>query len=343
MEGSFSNNTELDDFFDFEDKADATNITSNINYCHKTTEVIFWILNSLIGAIILLGNSFTCVVFLSSKRLRQSYMNVFLISLACLDLLMAIGVVPFYAVYCSRGCRYPLGKYCWLFRATKDCVLLASTLNICAIAYDRYLAVIHPLHYGAKMTNRRVTAILGGVWLLPVVVAAIRSAWHHTKSGENLHFANKLYDIVLTFLFVLLSIIVSLFVNTKVMIAVKTHKERERNRRHLGRANDEELTRLRIRKGTRACIFVVFVYIACWLPRIVYNLSYVIKPPGLANPLFLKIAFFFLYLQSSANPFIYSFYRSEFRVAALRLIRWRSRRRIDPVLELHSTNFLSTT
>lgn len=336
MEGSFSNDTELDDKFDFKDKADATNITSNVIYCHKTTEVIFWILYSLIGTIILLGNSFTCVVFLSSKRLRQSYMNVFLISLACLDVLMAIGVVPFYSVHCTRGCRYPLVKYCWIFRATKDFVLLVSTLNICAIAYDRYLAVVHPLHYGAKMTNRRVTAILGGVWLLPAALAAIRSAWHHTKSGEDLRYANKLYDIVLMFLFVFFSIIVSLFVNTKIMIAVKTHKERERNRRNLWRANVEELTRLR--KGTRACIFVVFVYIACWLPRIVYNLSYVIKPPGLANPLFRKIAFFFLYLQSSANPFIYSFYRSEFRVAALRLIRWRSRGRIVPVLELHSTN-----
>ena len=219
---------------------------------------------------------------------------------------------------------------------------MATTFNISAITYDRYLAVIHPLHYGAKMTKQRVTAILAGVWTLPTLVAAIRSTWHHTKKGEELRYANKLYDTVLVFLFVLFSILVLLVVNVKIMMAIKKHNERElteRSRRHAWKATSEETKR---RKGTRACIFVVFVYIACWLPRIVYNLSYVIKPPGLTSPLFLKLAFFCLYLQSSANPFIYSFYRSEFRTAALRLIKWHSARRINPIFDLQSAKSKDT-
>lgn len=323
MEDMRCNKTKLADLVDFGEAADEN--TKTDGYCIRTIELAFWILYSLIGITIFIGNSFTCIVFLTSKRLRKNFMNVFLVSLAFWDVLMAIFVVPFYAIFCSRGCEYSLTRYCWLFRKAKDCVLIATTFNICAITYDRYLAVVRPLHYGAKMTKRRVTAILAGVWTLPAVVAGIRSAWHHTKESEELRYTNKLYDTVLVVVFIIFAILVLLVVNVKIMRAIKKHNERElteQSRRTAWRTTMEKTKR---RKGTRACILVVFVFMICWLPRIVYNLSYIIKPPGLASPLFLRLAFFCLFLQSSANPFIYSFYRSEFRRAALRLVRWRSR------------------
>lgn len=325
--------TKVANLVDFIGEAEENSKTDGC--CDKTIELAFWILYSLIGITIFVGNTFTCIVFLTSGRLRKNFMNVFLVSLACWDVLMAIFVVPFYATYCSRGCKYSLTQYCWLFRKAKDCVLIATTFNICAITYDRYLAVVQPLHYGAKMTKRRVTVILAGVWTLPVVVAGIRSAWHHTKKNEDLRYANKLYDTILVVVFVIVAIFVLLVVNVKIMRAIKRHNERElteQSRRTAWKATMEKTKR---RKGTRACILVVFVFIICWLPRIVYNLSYIIKPPGLASPLFLRLAFFCLFLQSSANPFIYSFYRSEFRRAALRLVRWRkSGSRISPLFDL---------
>lgn len=323
MEDMRSNATKLANLVDFGEPEDEN--TKTDGFCIRTIELAFCILYSLIGITIFIGNSFTCVVFLTSKRLRKSFMNVFLVSLAFWDVLMAMFVVPFYAVFCSRGCEYSLTQYCWLFRKAKDCVLMATTFNICAITYDRYLAVVRPLHYGAKMTKRRVTAILAGVWTLPAVVAGIRNAWNHTKENDELRYANKLYDTVIIVVFVIFSIFGLLVVNLKVMRAIKKHNERDftvQSRRTAWRTTMEKIKR---RKGTRACVLVVFVFIICWLPRIVYNLSYIIKPPGLASPLFFRLAFFCLFLQSSTNPFIYSFYRSEFRRAALKLVKWRSR------------------
>lgn len=319
-----SNATELANFVDFDD-AEPDEITKPDGFCIRTIELAFCILYSLIGITIFIGNSFTCVVFLTSKRLRKSFMNVFLVSLAFWDVLMAIFVVPFYAVFCSRGCAYSLTQYCWLFRKAKDCVLMATTFNICAITYDRYLAVVRPLHYGAKMTKRRVSVILAGVWMLPVVVAGIRNVWNHTKENDELRYANKLYDTFIIVVFVIFAIFGLLAVNVKVMRAIKRHNKRELNEQSRRTAWKTKMEKTKRRKGTRACILVVFVFMICWLPRIVYNLSYIIKPPGLASPLFFRLAFFCLFLQSSANPFIYSFYRSEFRRAALRLVRRRNR------------------
>lgn len=332
MEEVWINDTKLANLVDFGE--DDSN-TKTDGHCIRSIELAFWVLYSLVGITIFIGNGFTCMVFLTSKRLRKNFMNVFLVSLACWDILMAIFVVPFYATYCSRGCEYSLTEYCWLFRKAKDCVLIATTFNVCAITYDRYLAVVQPLHYGSKMTKRRVTAILAGVWTLPAVVAGIRSAWHHTKKNDDLRYANKLYDTILVVVFVMFAIFVLLVVNVKIMRAIKKHNERELTEQSKRTAWKARMEKTKRRKGTRACILVVFVFMICWLPRIVYNFSYMIKPPGLASPLFLRLAFFCLYLQSSANPFIYSFYRSEFRRAALRLVKWRrSGSRIYPFAEL---------
>ena len=304
--------------------------------CNRKVEIVFWILYSVVGITIFIGNSFTCIVLLASKRLRNIFMNVFLVSLAFWDVLMAIFVVPFYAIHCSHGCEYSLTKYCWLLRKAKDCVLIATTFNICAITYDRYLAVVRPLHYGAKMTKRRVILILAGVWTVPVILAGIRSAWHHTKENEDdLRYANKLYDSILVIVFVIFSILVLMVANVKIMKAIKKQKERELTEQSRRAAWRTTVETTRWRKGTTACVLVVFMFIICWLPRIVYNLSYIIKPPGLASPLFLRLAFFCLYLQSSANPFVYSFYRIEFRRAAFKLVRWRksARIRIHPLVD----------
>ena len=320
------NATKVANLVDF-GEADDEN-TKTDGFCIRTIELAFCVLYSLIGTTIFIGNSFTCAIFLTSKRLRKSFMNAFLVSLAFWDVLMAIFVVPFYAVFCSRGCEYSLAQYCWLFRKAKDCVLMATTFNICAITYDRYLAVVRPLHYGAKMTKRRVTAILAGVWTLPAVVAGIRNAWNHTKESEDLRYANKLYDTVIVVVFVIFAIFGLLVVNVKIMRAIKKHNERELTEQSRRTAWKTTMEKTKRRKGTRACIILVFVFIICWLPRIVYNASYIIKPPGLASSLFFRLAFFCLFLQSSANPFIYSFYRSEFRRAAMKLVRWRAGSRL---------------
>ena len=342
------NTSNLAELTEFGDDSDDVNLHID-GSCNRKVEVVFWVLYSAVGIIIFIGNSFTCIVLLVSKRLRNIFMNIFLVSLSLWDVLMAIFVVPFYAIHCSHGCEYSLTEYCWIFRKAKDCVLLATTFNICAITYDRYLAVVRPLHYGAKMTKQRVIVILAGVWTAPVVVAGIRSAWHHSKINEELRYANKLYDTILVIVFVIFAILVLMVANVKIMKAIKTQNERERTeqgRRAVWRATYE--TRKR-RKGTRACVLVVFMFVLCWLPRIVYNLSYVIKPPGLASPLFLRLAFLSLYLQSSTNPFIYSFYRSEFRRAAFKLLSRRNSTNlrihpsVDSVQHVRSQNIQDLT
>ena len=59
----------------------------------------------------------------------------------------------------------------------------------------------------------------------------------------------------------------------------------------------------------------------------------------LVSPMLIKLSLFFLFLQSSLNPFIYSFYRAEFRQAALRLLRCQ-KPSVDRIFVFTSRNTL---
>lgn len=87
------------------------------------------------------------------------------------------------------------------------------------------------------------------------------------------------------------------------------------------RKHTERAEKLKLRKGTISCVTVTSVFVLCWLPRAFYQECRLFDRRDFVNPLLLKLSLFCLFLQSSLNPFIYSIYRSEFRRAALKLLK----------------------
>lgn len=68
--------------------------TKSIPPCSKNLELVFWVLNGTAGVIILSGNFITILVLVTNRRLRQNYVNIFLVNLAVADLMMAVFVIP---------------------------------------------------------------------------------------------------------------------------------------------------------------------------------------------------------------------------------------------------------
>lgn len=291
--------------------------------CNETLEIVFWILYGIAGIVILTGNLFTFLVFVATKRLRQSYMNIFLVSLAVADIMMAVFVVPGYAVFCN-GCKYVLSKHCWFMAGLKDIAFGGTVFNLAAISFDRFLAMLRPLRYRSYMTKGSVRLILVGVWVFSSIIALIRNAWLHTKPEEEARKIDKIYNSTLTFAFALLPIIVILVVNMKIVQAIRRQNQRvhqERNKAsEVGTEQETRLERTKARKGTLSCVLVVFVFLVSWLPLAFVNFSFVFGRPDLVSDVLVKIAWLLLFVQSSANPFIYSFCRSDFRQAGLALI-----------------------
>lgn len=289
--------------------------TKSIPPCSKNLELVFWVLNGTAGVIILSGNFITILVLVANRRPRQNYVNIFLVSLAVADLMMAVFVIPGYAVFCN-GCN-------WVLAGIKDVAYGSTVFNLAAISFDRLLAVLWPLHYYNYMTKRSVSLILTGVWVFSIFLASLRHAWLHTKPEKEAQKVDKIYNSTLMFAFALMPVVVISGMNVKVIQEIRRQNRLQRGRIHVRQTETGERNRLKRMTavtGTISCVLIVYRFLISWLPLAFVNFSFVCGRPDLVSGKLEKTAWFFIFVQSSANPFIYSFLRSDFRQASRSLI-----------------------
>lgn len=305
-----------------------TNITESHSSCDQFLEETFIILDSVTGAVILLGNALVFASIATSSRLRQQNMNLFLASLAITDIIMGACVAPGYAIFCMGCLEYTLSKYCWFLEGPKDVAFASSIYNLLAISYDRYLAVYRPLQYKDVMTRRRCVSILSVVWILSFAIALIRNFWVHTKTGAELSAISGLYNNILMVVVLLIPCIIISVINIKIIITIRKQERQVfalRNPQDASEADSPDETRAEVsrkRKGTIACALVVIVFVVSWIPRISFNIQYAIRGDlSQIDTLLQKVSIFFFLVQSAVNPLIYSFYRADFRQAAIKLLR----------------------
>ena len=125
----------------------------------------FIILLTIIGNVLVILSVFTY------KPLRI-VQNFFIVSLAVADLTVAILVMPLNVIVSILG-RWVLGIHICKMWLTSDVLCCtASILNLCAIALDRFWAITDPINYAQKRTLKRVLLMIGGVWVLSLLISS---------------------------------------------------------------------------------------------------------------------------------------------------------------------------
>ena len=114
------------------------------------------------------GNGMVISLIAKKHRLHTTA-NWFILSLAVADFSLGILYFPF-----SFVC--PIGEIICsekkIFQALPKFLFYASALNLWAMTFDRYIAVVKPLRYMALLTTRRVLAIIAMVWLFSLLLGA---------------------------------------------------------------------------------------------------------------------------------------------------------------------------
>lgn len=132
----------------------------------------------------LLGNTLVCVAVARFRHLRSKVTNLFVISLALSDLLVAVLVMPWKAATETVG-RWPFGApFCSVWVACDIMCSTASILHLVVISLDRYWAISSPFRYQRKMTPRRACLMIGAAWTLSLLVSFIpvQLDWHKASS-----------------------------------------------------------------------------------------------------------------------------------------------------------------
>lgn len=164
---NFSNSSGLEDI------TEADNISSNATSQNQYTQLAIWGLAGLVSFLILftiVGNVLVVIAVLTSRALKPPQ-NLFLVSLASADILVATLVMPFSLANELMGYWF-FGKiWCDIYLALDVLFCTSSIVHLCAISLDRYWSVTQAVEYNLKRTPKRVKGMIVVVWLISAVIS----------------------------------------------------------------------------------------------------------------------------------------------------------------------------
>lgn len=117
----------------------------------------------------IVGNVMVIIAVLTSRSLRGPQ-NLFLVSLAAADILVATLIIPFSLANELLGYWYFKSLWCEIYLALDVLFCTSSIVHLCAISLDRYLSISR-VTYGRQRTPRRIKAAIVVVWLISSVIS----------------------------------------------------------------------------------------------------------------------------------------------------------------------------
>ncbi|XP_008496977.2 alpha-2Db adrenergic receptor [Calypte anna] len=290
----------------------------------------------------LMGNTLVVVAVSTSRALRAPQ-NLFLVSLASADILVAVLVLPFSLANEVMGYWYFGDLWCSLYLALDVLLCTASIGHLCAISLDRYWAVTRAARLNLRRSPRRVKGMIGAVWAVAALVALPPLLWAQPR-GQECQLSQETW-------YVLASCATSFFAPCLVMVTVycriyhltarrtaalfATHAPcldkkgldvgtlgwRHQSQHQSILLYRRRLVRARERRFTIVLAVVMGAFMLCWFPFFfTYSLGAVCgEGCHISKPLF---SFFFWigYCNSSLNPLIYTLFNRDFRAAFRQLL-----------------------
>ncbi|KAJ3603682.1 hypothetical protein NHX12_028426 [Muraenolepis orangiensis] len=117
----------------------------------------------------IVGNIMVIIAVLTSRSLRGPQ-NLFLVSLAAADILVATLIIPFSLANELLGYWYFKTLWCEIYLALDVLFCTSSIVHLCAISLDRYLSISR-VTYSSQRTPKRIKAAIVVVWLIASVIS----------------------------------------------------------------------------------------------------------------------------------------------------------------------------
>ncbi|XP_074838907.1 olfactory receptor 10A4-like [Carettochelys insculpta] len=150
-------------------------ILVGFSYLNKL-QILLFLVVLIIYLVIMMGNLLVILLVKLNPSLHIP-MYLFLVHLSFLDICFTTSVFPQLLVHLLveqktisiAGCAAQM--YVIAITGLTECCLLT------AMAYDRYVAICHPLHYTTLMSHRACALLAGASWSIGISVEVAQTTW----------------------------------------------------------------------------------------------------------------------------------------------------------------------
>ena len=285
-----------------------------LNTAANIINQMFYAATFLVG---LLGNSLVIYVVAKFSKM-QTPTNIYILNLAIADELFLFGI-PF-LITTSAKQRWPFGfVICKIYMIITSLNQFTSSLFLAIMSADRYIAVCHPISSPKFRTTTISMFVSLTAWTISALMIAPISMYATTVEvdcaencnvffpsvrGISGHTFFTLYTFVLGFAIPFMFIF---FFYTLVILKLRTvgpeNKSKEKKKSH--------------RKVTKMVLKVIMVYLFCWLPYWVLQITLIAAVYKIPHNSFKIFVFFFTsvlsYINSAVNPILYAFLSDNFK------------------------------
>ncbi|XP_022110741.1 nociceptin receptor-like [Acanthaster planci] len=270
------------------------------------------------GLLGLLGNTFVCLVMLRYPKVFNSTTNKLILHQSVIDLVASlVFLLRRFLVVSTPVPDGVVGSlYCtlWWSEWPQYGMFVASTYNLVAISLERYGATCHPACHRNRLTGKRLSCTMVGVWICGWLPEA-PILWTTYSSNDSCHatWPSHLVQAVTGILILLWELVIPIsimiFAYTKVSLELrKRSKARVRNndaRKMLSKAN---------MNVTKTLVVVAICFAVCWIPT---DVNYILLNLGLngnsTDSVFYQATGAIVVINLCINPIIYCFTYDRFK------------------------------
>ncbi|KAI8491116.1 G-protein coupled receptor [Branchiostoma belcheri] len=199
--------------------------------------------------------------------------------------------------------------------AVADCV---AAVGVVLLSMDRYLAILHPIFYKTRVSDRHVAVSLGIAWpVCAIVCLSPLMGWNCMKI-ETENCVRNLPDNYLRLINIILAVavVVVVFVNVRIFIVLKQRFSRvglpEQHQEDLPAAQQQLKLKL---KTAVTVVAIAALFIIIWLPIFVHHLP---RQRRVYDKTATLLGLLIGFCGSVVNPFIYASRLEKIRQALLR-------------------------
>ena len=297
-----------------------TNYSHSSSSSHTPIEPLYtwyWIIRGVISILTITGNSLV-IYLIAFKRLLRVTNNWFVLSLAVSDFCVGL-----FTTTSGFACTFYFRCDWRLQIAFYNFLLFSSTMNLWAMAIDRYIAIVHSLRYASLMTSKRVIAVIATSWSISFFAGFVRLLWFY--SSHLYQTIDPYYRVVIDLLFGAASCFVLIFIYVRVFLISRkiarhiAHQETEVN--HNYEKNELKFQRQARRNlSTRLLGTVVLLFVLCNALSVYISFCFTFNLCSVKFAV-MSAAYLLVHFNSAVNFVVYAIMKRDIRVELIRMCR----------------------